>query len=261
MPTMQIRNLMIFLKESYTFSNLRSQFTWGSVMTGKMLSAQADESHEDDSQINGVTLVEKLMTKGYKNYHYGNWIWDTAIDSWKSFWNGWDFFYGTVDQRNQIAKSVETTLRKHSGAAWYMTVGLTTPNLDADLGTKEMKPDVYDVCSRYFLVDSDDFDYARGVSCQWSMENDEMFGKVLEILKTSEQWEHTLVVLISIGEQEPMFSIGGGALPAELLSRINEDSHSFLDIAPTILSIAGFSDSELEGANMEGVDVFDESRI
>jgi len=245
-----------FLKESYTFNNLQSQLTWGSLMTGKMIPVQDDESREGGhSQINGVTLVEKLMRKGYKNYYYGTWMWDAAIDSWKSFWHGWDFFYGTIDHRNQIAESVQTTLAKHVDTAWYMTVSLTTPNLDADLGIQEMKPDVYDVCSPYFLVGSTDFDYARGVSCQWSMENDEMFGQVLEIIKSAEQWEHTVVVLIDMGEQEPMFSIGGGALPAELISRINEDTHSFLDIAPTILSIAGFSDSELEVGNLEGVDV------
>merc|ERR1719193_1102236 len=241
-----------FLKESYTFNNLESQLTWGSVMTGKMIPVQiVDSLQEGNFQITGVTLVEKLIAKGYKNYYHGTWMWDAAIDSWKSFWNGWDFFYGTIDHRNHIAQSIQTTLQKHDDTAWYMTVSLTTPNLNADLGAQEMKPDVYDVCSPFFLVGSTDFDYARGVSCQWSMENDEIFGQILEILKTTEQWEHTLVVLLIIGE-EPMFSIGGGALPAELLSRTDEDPHSFLDIAPTILSISGDSDFELE---LDGVDV------
>jgi len=241
-----------FLKESYTFNNLESQLTWGSVITGKMMPVQTVDSLEEGHfQITGVTLVEKLIAKGYKNYYHGNWMWDSAIKSWKSFWQGWDFFYGNVDHRNQISKAIQSTLQLNGDKSWYMTVGLTKPNLGAELETEEMNPDVYDDCSRYFLEGSTYFDYARGVSCQWSMENDEIFGQILEILKTTEQWEHTLVVLLIIGE-EPMFSIGGGALPAELLSRTDEDPHSFLDIAPTILSISGDSDFELE---LDGVDV------
>merc|ERR1719193_1919010 len=136
-----------FLKESYTFNNLESQLTWGSVITGKMMPVQTVDSLEEGHfQITGVTLVEKLIAKGYKNYYHGNWMWDSAIKSWKSFWQGWDFFYGNADHRNQISKAIQSTLQLNGDKSWYMTVGLTKPNLGAELETEEMNPDVYDDC-------------------------------------------------------------------------------------------------------------------
>jgi len=259
-----VRNSRVndFLEESYTLTNLQSQLTWSSVITGKMKPNQNVDSREEGHLLTTeITFVQKLMSKGYKNYYYGNWMWDSAIDSWKSFWHGWDFFYGNVDHRSQISESIRSTFQLHGGKAWYMTVGLTKPNLTAEIATHEMNPDVYDDCSQYFLLGSTHFDYVGGVSCQWGMENDEMFGQILEILKTAEQWEHTVVVLVIIEGKKPLLSIGGGAIPAELLFRTDEDPHSFLDIAPSILSIAGFSDSELGSDNLEGVDLTNEILI
>jgi len=248
-----------FLKESYTFNNVQSQLTWGKLMTGKMTPIQTVDSHEAHLPINSAKLVEKLITKGYKNYYYGNWMWDSTIDSWNFLSRGWDLSNGTVDHFNSVTEAIQSTLQLQGDALWYMTVGLTKPELDAEFGTQKMKPDVYEDCARYFLVGSTDFNYVRGVSCQWSMKNDEIFGQVLEIIKATQQWEHTVVVLVITGEEEElMFSIGGGALPAELLSRTNEDPHNFLDIAPTILSIAGFTDSELAIENLDGVDLMNE---
>jgi len=78
----------------------------------------------------------------------------------------------------------------------------------------------------------------------------------LKTLKSTDLWMRTIVVFVHIGEQKNFFSLSGGALPANLISRTNEDRHSIQDVVPTILSIGGFSDVELARVNFDGFAVF-----
>lgn len=153
-----------------------------------------------------------------------------------------------------IIEEVQSHLRSLEDEMWSMTVSLTKPDSYTGFAPHGTNTAVYDACSRYFQEGGVDFDYDHGVSCQWSKEYDEKVGQVLETLKSTELWEHTIVVLVSAGN---VFSIGGGALPAKFLSRTNEDLHSMVDVVPTIMAVAGFSDAELVDAKLDGFAVID----
>jgi len=246
-----------FLTEGYTFNNLKNQFSLAALLTGKNL----NQNYLQDSV---PTWAEQIGAKGYKNYYYGSWMIDTEVKLSTPLNRGWDFFYGTafhadgVDSKymtedDLIMEKVQSRLQKIEDLKWSITVNWTAPFVhDGIEDVDETETPVFGACSRYFLIGGTDFDYQKGVRCQWTMEYDTMFGKVLETLKSTGLWSQTIVLFVIGGRKNSIFSVNGGALPGILLSRTNEDRHSMLDVVPTILAVCGFSDQEVASAKLDG---------
>jgi len=114
-------------------------------------------------------------------------------------------------------------------------------------------------CEQFFDEQNKQFDFQRGLSCQWMWDIDEKVGSIIDELKKTGVWENTIVILTNFNpdDENTIFSIGGGALPAELLSSTNEDLHSIVDITPTIMAIGGFSDEKLEVSGLDGINMID----
>merc|ERR1719494_824729 len=198
-----------------------------------------------------------MRSKGYTNYYYGDWILDAD-----PLGRGWDFFYGTqpnvVDSSigdDLIMDKVQSRLRVLKDEKWFITVNWTSTESYTNLLMNVTNPKVFDVCRRYFKVGGTSFNYQLGLRCQWTLEHDAMFGKLLKTLKSTDLWLRTIVMFVHTGQQN-IFSISGGALPANLLNRTNEDRHSIQDVVPTILAVGGFSDLELARVNFDGFAVF-----
>jgi len=233
-----------FLSEGYTFKNLSSKISQKSLMTGKMVPRDK-----------GTTWLEQLKSKGYVNHYYGDWMSGGMIESWKIDGRGWDS-YGDLHSRGEkILEEVKSAIRILTGEMWSITVSLTNTDPYTGFSQHAKNATVFEACSRYFSEDGSDYDHDRGVNCQMSMKCDEKFGDVIKTLKNTELWEHTMVFLVINGEQSNMFSISGGYLPAKFLSKTNNDRRSFLDIVPSILSVAGFSDSQLKSLKLDGVPI------
>jgi len=219
------------LKEGYTFKQLLDQQSLNSIVTGR----KAQE---------GFAWVEQLRLKGYTNHYYGNLIFDKGM--------GWHSAKA-INSEDQILDEVLSAFRQLKSERWSITVGLTNSNANTEYHHHSKNATAYEICSRYFK-DGPEFNHAIGVSCQRSMKWDAMIGEVLQTLRSTEVWEDTIVILVLAGEQN-VFSISGGALPAKFFGRTNGDIHSLLDVVPTILSVAGFSDSQLRLAKLGGVSV------
>merc|ERR1719427_1572886 len=97
--------------------------------------------------------------------------------------------------------------------------------------------DLRDSCKQFFEETSNDFDFELGTTCQRMWDTDEKVGSVIEELKDNDLWENTIVILTNFNpdDDKTIFSVGGGALPAHLVSSTNENLHSVIDIAPTIM--------------------------
>jgi len=225
-----------FFQEGYTFNNINEKFSWSSLIAGRL---QFDKKT--------ATFVEHLGSKGYKNYYYGNWL--------KSAGGTWDSNKVINNSEDLVLEEVQSDIWMLNDEMWSITVALTKSDSRSRFRHHSNKTAVYDTCRHYFKAGSLDYDHSRGVSCQRSMTCDEKFGKVLETLRTTGLWEHTMVVLVTVGEQKNMFSIGGGSLPAKYFRRTNKDVHSFLNVVPTILALSGFSESELANLNLDGFPV------
>jgi len=233
-----------FFTEGYTFNNVKQPLE-GNLMTGKS---------EGET-----TWVEGMRSKGYSNYYYGN----LQLNTDSPVLRGWDFFYGTSSQQNKLVgaagddltmEKVQSRLSMLQDEKWTITVNWTSA--ESYSKSNLAKPALFDACRKYFQVGSTSFNYENGVRCQWTLHHDAMFGKLLKTLKSTDLWMRTIVMFVITGPQKNIFSFSGGALPANLLHRTNEDRHSIVDVLPTILAVGGFSESELERFNFDGFAVF-----
>jgi len=234
-----------FFKEGYTFKNVNEEFSWSSLIAGRKVAKQA--IHESQFDIKSAAFLEGLKSKGYKNYYYGN--------SLKSGRGIWESNKAINNSEDLVLEEVQSDIRELRDEMWSITVALTKSDSYSGYTHHSNKTAVYDSCRHYFKAGSPDYDHDRGVSCQKSMACDEKFGKVLETLRTTGFWEHTIVALVTVGQEKNRFSLGGGSVPAKFLSRTNEDLHSFLNVVPTILALAGFSESELASLKLDGFPV------
>jgi len=232
-----------FLKEGYTFKNINEKFSWNSLITGKKVAA----SNKSPLDVKSATFVEHLKSKGYKNYYYGNWL--------KSGKGMRESNRAINNSEDQVLEEVESDIRELRDEMWSIIVALTKSDSYSEYTHHSNKTVVYENCRHYFKAGSPDHDHDRGVTCQRSMACDEKFGKVLETLRNIGFWEHTIIALVTVGQQKNILSIGGGSLPAKFLSRTNEDLHSFVNVVPTILALAGFSGSDLSNLKLEGFPV------
>lgn len=232
-----------FFKEGYTFKNINEKFSLSSLITGKKLAATKESLFD----IKSATFVEELKSKGYKNYYYGNWL--------KSGEGIWESNRAVNNSEDLVLEEVESDIRKLRDEMWSITVALTKSDSHPGYKHHSNKTALYDTCRHYFKSGSPDYDHDRGVSCQRSMACDEKFGKVLETLRTIGFWEHTIVALVTVGQQKNILSVGGGSLPAKFLSRTNGDLHTFVNVVPTILALAGFSATDLANLKLDGFPV------
>jgi len=241
-----------FVTEGYTFNNLKNQFSLANLLTGKKI----NQKHLKD---NVITWAEKIRTKGYKNYYYGSWMTDSEDKLSTPLNKGWDFFFGAdLEYKmdgHMLMQKVQSQLQTIDDDKWSITVNWTAPYLQNGVQMKGTKTSVFRACSRYFKVGGADFSYSRGLRCQWTMDYDTQFGKVLETLKSTGLWANTIVLFVIGGRKSSIFSVNGGALPGILLNRTNEDSHSMLDVVPTILAVGGFSHQEVVSAKLDGVQI------
>jgi len=139
-------------------------------------------------------------------------------------------------------------------AKWTMTVSFAAPgNGYAPFN------EITESCKKYFDEKTRYFNFQRGLACQWIWDNDKKVGIVIDEIKKTDLWSDTIVVLTNFNsnDERTIFSLGGGALPAQFVRSTNEDLHSVVDITPTIMAIAGFSDGDLKNAKLDGVNVVD----
>jgi len=137
---------------------------------------------------------------------------------------------------------------------WTITVSLATPGAGFAPVNKTSN-----FCKQYFVEGNKEFDFQLGSKCQWMWDIDEKVGTVIDELKTTDTWKDTILIFTNFNHKDvkTIFSIGGGALPAHLVNSVNKELHSVVDVTPTIMAIAGFSDEELEIAGLDGVNVID----
>lgn len=139
---------------------------------------------------------------------------------------------------------------------WTITVSLSSSN-----GFAPFKK-ICEPCESYFDKHSKDFNFKRGIKCQWMWDSDMKVGSVLDKLRRLDLWKNTIVILTNFDDSDDMavLSIGGGALPANFVRGTNRNLHSVVDITPTIMAIAGFSDDEIESSELDGVNMIDINR-
>jgi len=241
-----------FLKEGYTFNNVKQRSLLASLITGKTTIPRSAVARNE-----GVsTWAEKLRSKGYTNYYYGSWLDNSESKASTPLKQGWDFFFlADRTDENVIMKKVQSHLQMINDDKWTVTVNWTMSRASSGVEVYGSKTP-FEPCSRYFEVGGTEFNYTRGLRCQMIMGHDADFGQVLETLKSTGLWMKTIVVVVITGQQNNVFSMSGGALPANLLNRTNEYPYTMLDIVPTILAVSGFSDLELAGVKLEGLSVF-----
>jgi len=252
-----------FLREGYTFNNVKQRSVLASSITGKTAIPRSAVAMNQ-----GVgTLAEKLRSKGYINYYYGSWMDNSEFKASTPLKQGWNFSYETERQQlgadfkmiitdeDVIMEKVQSRLQMINDERWTITVNWTISRANNGVEVNGSKTPI-GPCSRYFQVGGAEFNYHRGLSCQVTIGHDATFGKVLETLKTTGLWMKTIVVFVITGQRKNVFSMSGGALPANLLNRTNEYPYSMQDIVFKILSISGFSDLELGGVKLEGFPVF-----
>jgi hypothetical protein len=137
---------------------------------------------------------------------------------------------------------------------WTITVSLASPGAGFAPVSK-----ISNFCRQYFVPRNKEFDFQLGLKCQWMWDIDEKVGTVIDELKKTDVWKDTILIFTNFNpkDDKTIFSIGGGALPAHLVSLVNKELHSVVDMTPTIMAIAGFSDKELGIAGLDGVNVID----
>jgi len=227
-----------FLTEGYTFNNVKQRLLVASLITGKTTNIRSGFVS---------TWAGHLRSRGYTNYYYGSWMTDSESKALTPLELGWDFFYGMGGQaaRGDLAiaaadedktmEKVITHLQTIKDDKWSITVNWTIPHENRGVKPKT----VVETCNRYFKVGGAYFNYYRGLSCQFTIGYDTTFGKVLETLKSTGLWMNTIVVFAVGGHQLNVFSMNGGALPANLLNRTNEYPLSMLDVIPTFMNASG----------------------
>jgi len=232
-----------FLTEGYTFNNVKQRSLLANLILGKTTNLS--------SGFVG-TWANHLRSRGYTNYYYGSWITDPKYTAFKPLEQGWDFFYGTEGQsarpdldialgyQDNMLEKVISHLQVNKDDKWSITVNWTIPHENRVVKLNGLKTPP-ETCNRYFKVGGAYFNYHRGLSCQLTVGYDTTFGKVLKTLKSTGLWTNTIVVLAVAGHQVNVFSLNGGALPANLFNRTNEHPFSMLDIVPTFMTASGFS--------------------
>jgi len=140
---------------------------------------------------------------------------------------------------------------------WTMTVSLSSSS-DGFVPFEK----ICESCKRYFDKNSKYFNFQRGVKCQWMWDSDVKVGSVIDELEKMDLWKNTIVIFTNFDESDDMaiLSVGGGALPAKFASGTNRDLHSVVDVTPTIMAIAGYSDDELKSFDLDGVNMIDINR-
>merc|ERR1719193_2408267 len=233
-----------FLTEGYTLKNLRQGSALGSLIAGKVFRSGLSTNQGLSS------WAELLRSKGYSNYYYGSWMADLKDKASTPVKQGWDFFDEDV-----VMEKVQSRLHTIKDDKWFIAVNWTLSHTDIGLMVNGSKT-TFDPCSRYFKADVAEVKYHQGLSCQCTIGYDAIFGKVRESLESTKQWMKTIVVLVVAGQQKNIFSIGGGALPANFLNKKSRHLFSMLDVVRKILSVGGFSDLELRSLTMDGSPVF-----
>lgn len=249
-----------FLTEGYTFNNLKHTTSLSSLVTGRNLLSQPTPFNPSNLPDGVMTWAELIRTKGYKNYYYGNWIYNSEPLN-----RGWDVFFGTAhdsdmtDLKHNIMEKVQSRLHMIKDDKWSIAVNWTAPLVR----TKVKNFPDSEACSQYFKIGGASFDYQRGAKCQWTVEFDTRFGKLMNTLKSTGLWSKTIVLFVIGGQKNSIFSINGGALPAIYLNRTDGDVHSMLDAVPTILAVGGLSDLEIATAKLDGFPIFgmDQNKI
>jgi len=156
-----------------------------------------------------------------------------------SWWINEDTYYRKVgNTTSSIVEKVLSDLVKLKKEKWMITMSLET-NDRFSARENRMNNAIYNGCKG-------NLDFDEEVECRLSLDNDVKFGKIIDTLKVNGLWDNTIVFLIVPHENDSIFSVGGGALPAVFLSSENDDFLSVVDVVPTIMRIAGFSDSEPE---------------
>jgi len=178
---------------------------------------------------------------------------DVAIDWWKDKEPA-NPGVGMTSDDLILNELLEDFKELKSDESWTITVSLAAPGT----GFAPLS-DTSDSCKNYFNERSKEFNFQRGLTCQLMSDVDQKIGTVVDELKKTAVWEDTIVILTNFksDDDKTIFSIGGGALPAHLVSSINGDLHSVVDMTPTIMAIAGFSDDEMENAAIDGVNLID----
>jgi len=178
---------------------------------------------------------------------------DGTVDWWKDKEPASPGVGMTADEL--ILKELQEDIEKLKAVSkWTITVSLASPGEGYAPPTK-----ISNSCKKYFQEKNEEFEFQRGLTCQWISDLDEKVGSVVDELKETDAWEDTIVILANFNptDDKTIFSIGGGALPAHLVSSVNKNHHSLVDVTPTIMAIAGFSDDELKSAGLDGVNVID----
>jgi len=232
-----------FLTEGITLNNV-IRGSLGSLMAGRIF--RSDISHSQWLS----SWAELLRSKGYSNYFYGSWMADFEDKVSTPVKQGWDFYDEDV-----IIEKVQSRLQTMKDDKWHIAVNWTLSHKDIELMVNGSKT-TFDRCSRYFKAGGAEVNYHQGLSCQCTIGYDAIFGKVRESLESTRQWMKTIVVLVVAGQQKNIFSMGGGALPANFLNNKNRYLFSMLDVVRKILSVSGFSDLELRSLTMDGSPVF-----
>jgi len=231
-----------FLTEGYTFNNVQQRSLSANLITGKTTILR--------SGFVG-TWADQLRVRGYTNYYYGSWMSESRSKAPTPLEQGWDFFYGMEGQAawadpniavandDILMEKVLSHLQTIKDDKWSITVNWTIPHENKGVKPNGSKSAVKP-CNHYFRVGGAYFNYHRGLSCQFTVGYDNIFGKVLETLKSTGLWMNTIVVFAVAGQQVNVFSMNGGALPANLLNRTNEHPFSMLDVVPTFMNASGF---------------------
>jgi hypothetical protein len=230
-----------FLKEGYTFRNLTKKHSLNSLISGRTVVQKA------------FSWVQQLRSRGYINHYYGKWLFGKSAKAWNFDGRGWQNYRVINNHQDQILDEVQTAINMLSEERWSITVGLTKSDAYTGFHHNSKNFTIHEICSRYFKDGGHEFNHDLGVSCVRSIRSDEKIGEVLHTLRSTGVWEQTIVMLIIIGDQKNMLSIGGGALPANFFRTVNKDLTSFLDVVPTILSVAGFTESQLQLVKLKGL--------
>jgi len=236
-----------FLDESYTFLNFNGQSSLTTIMTGR----ETANNYEHNVHSKTPTWPELLKRKGYSNRYHGECIYE------RDSLNG-----DTTTSKGSLERNISLT----SGLDFSATKLLpylrsVKPNekwsvtLSFGGGPCSFSSlEIGDYCNIYFETESEDFNLNRGRTCERMRYIDNEFANVIHELKNIDLWGNYIIMLTGFnsGNNRTFFSIGGGALPASLLSCQSQDLVSSVDVAPTIMSIAGFSENELADARLDG---------
>jgi len=236
-----------FLDESYTFFNFNGEPSMTTLMAGR----GAAKIHVHNGHSNTPTWAEQIKLKGYSNRYYEECIYE------RDSLNG-----STPTTKGSLRRNIPLTKGLDSSATKVLPyLRSVKPNekwsvtLSFGVGACSLSSlEFGDYCKLYFDAESEDFNLNHGRTCERMWYIDKEFAKVIHELKNIDLWGNSIVMLTGFnsGNDGTFFSFGGGALPASLLSSKSQDLVSTIDVASTIMSIAGFSERELADARLDG---------